>query len=387
MVRLEKLTKVFETDEGTFSAVNGLDLHIERGEFIVLIGPSGCGKTTTLKMINRLVEPTSGQIYVNGQPIDEMNPVELRRNIGYVIQNIGLFPHMTIAQNVCIVPHLKKWSTEKKQARVNELLEMVGLDPAIYCDRYPDELSGGQQQRIGVLRALASEPDIILMDEPFGALDPITRDQLQDELKHLQGKVKKTIVFVTHDMDEALKMADRIVLMQAGKAVQIATPEGIISHPANQFVREFIGEDRLLPHPETTAVSNIMLPNPLTVEKEATPREAMQHMRKARVGLAIVIGDSQRLAGIVTADMAQEHVRRRDVKISDILSADIQTVTPEISVRDAAEILANGDQKILPIVDHKRRPLGLVTRSSLIKGIVDVFWNNNGQDQSKAVNG
>ena len=376
MIRLEQLTKTYETEDGHFTAVDGLDLHIQRGEFVVLIGPSGCGKTTTLKMINRLIEPTSGCIYINGHPADQMNPVMLRRNIGYVIQNIGLFPHMTIAQNVGIVPHLKQWPREKKHEKVTELLAMVGLDPDVYYDRYPGELSGGQQQRIGVLRALASEPDIILMDEPFGALDPITREQLQDELKQLQEKVKKTIVFVTHDMDEALKIADRIVLMREGKPVQVATPGEMIAHPANQFVREFIGEERLTPQPENTAVSIIMTPKPLTVDQRVTPREAMQRMRKAGVGLAVVTDTSQRLLGIVTADAAQEHLHDTGLSVEKILNDDLQAVNPEVSVQEAAEILANGEQKILPIIDHQRRPLGLVTRSSLIRGVVDVFWNN-----------
>ena len=377
MIWLEQLTKIYETEDGSFTAVDGLDLHIQRGEFVVLIGPSGCGKTTTLKMVNRLIEPTSGRIYINGHPADQMNPVILRRNIGYVIQNIGLFPHMTIAQNVGIVPHLKQWPREKKHEKVTELLAMVGLDPDVYYDRYPGELSGGQQQRIGVLRALASEPDIILMDEPFGALDPITREQLQDELKQLQEKLKKTIVFVTHDMDEALKIADRIVLMREGKPVQVATPSEMIAHPANQFVREFIGEEHLAPQPENTAVSSIMIPEPLTVDQTVTPREAMQRMRKAGVGLAVVTDTSHQLLGIVTADAVQEHLHDTELSVGKILDDNLQAVNPKVSVQEAAEILANGEQKILPIIDHRRRPLGLVTRSSLIKGVVNVFWNNH----------
>ena len=377
MIWLEQLTKIYETEDGSFTAVDGLDLHIQRGEFVVLIGPSGCGKTTTLKMVNRLIEPTSGRIYINGHPADQMNPVMLRRNIGYVIQIIGLFPHMTIAQNVGIVPHLKQWPREKKHEKVTELLAMVGLDPDVYYDRYPGELSGGQQQRIGVLRALASEPDIILMDEPFGALDPITREQLQDELKQLQEKLKKTIVFVTHDMDEALKIADRIVLMREGKPVQVATPSEMIAHPANQFVREFIGEEHLAPQPENTAVSSIMIPEPLTVDQTVTPREAMQRMRKAGVGLAVVTDTSHQLLGIVTADAVQEHLHDTELSVGKILDDNLQAVNPKVSVQEAAEILANGEQKILPIIDHRRRPLGLVTRSSLIKGVVNVFWNNH----------
>ena len=375
MVRLEHLTKTFGTGNSAFKAVDDLHLHIQRGEFAVLIGPSGCGKTTTLKMINHIIEPTSGQIYIDGQLTSEMNKVQLRRNIGYVIQSIGLFPHMTIAQNVGIVPRLRKWTLKQRLDRVDELLEMVGLDPSVYRDRYPSELSGGQQQRIGVLRALAGEPEIILMDEPFGALDPISRDQLQDELKELQQELKKTVVFVTHDMDEALRMADQIVLMQAGKPVQIASPRDMLSQPANQFVREFIGEERLSPQPETTAVSEIMIPNPLTVSVSTRLNEAMRRMRKARVGLAVVTKEDQRIVGIITDDIAQAHLRRRDMGVGDVLDEDILTVRPGVSVQAAASMLAGNRQNILLVVDRQQRCVGLLTRSALIEGIVDVFWN------------
>jgi osmoprotectant transport system ATP-binding protein len=223
MLEIRNLTKMYGEGEEAHLAVDNVNLKVKQGEFVVLIGPSGCGKTTTLKMINRLVDPTSGEILINGTPTSRLNVVELRRNIGYVIQNIGLFPHMTIAANVEIVPKLRKLDKAKRRTRTHELLDMVGLDPDIYASRYPAELSGGQQQRIGVLRALAAEPDLILMDEPFGALDPITRDQLQDEMKDLQQRLNKTIVFVTHDIDEALKLADTIVLMKDGKIVQAAS--------------------------------------------------------------------------------------------------------------------------------------------------------------------
>ena len=242
MLQLKNLTKTFGEGEDSHLAVNNVNLDVQQGEFVVLIGPSGCGKTTTLKMINGLEVPTSGDILIHGVSTKDMNVVELRRNIGYVIQNVGLFPHMTIAENVGIVPKLKKMDKPTRQRRTTELLKMVNLDPEVYADRYPGELSGGQQQRIGVLRALAAEPDLILMDEPFGALDPITRDQLQEEMKNLQQRLKKTIVFVTHDMNEALKLADKIVLMRNGKIVQAASPKEMLTNPANDYVREFIGE-------------------------------------------------------------------------------------------------------------------------------------------------
>lgn len=220
MLKLEQVSKVYK---GGKKAVNSIDLDIAKGEFICFIGPSGCGKTTTMKMINRLIEPSSGRIFIDGENIMEQDPVELRRKIGYVIQQIGLFPHMTIQQNISLVPKLLKWPEEKRKERARELLKLVDMGPE-YLDRYPHELSGGQQQRIGVLRALAAEPPLILMDEPFGALDPITRDSLQEEFKKLQRTLNKTIVFVTHDMDEAIKLADRIVILKAGEIVQVGTP-------------------------------------------------------------------------------------------------------------------------------------------------------------------
>ncbi len=230
---------------GDVSIIKGMDLQIEAGELFVLIGPSGCGKTTTMKMINRLIEPSAGRIDINGADISKADPVELRRNIGYVIQQIGLFPHMTIGQNVALVPKLKKMEKAQYEKNVDELLDMVGLDPKVFKDRYPAELSGGQQQRVGVIRAMAADPPIILMDEPFSALDPISREQLQDELVRLQRTIKKTIVFVTHDMDEAIKIADRICIMNNGSVVQLDTPNRLLQRPANEFVADFIGVKRL----------------------------------------------------------------------------------------------------------------------------------------------
>jgi len=230
---------------GDVEIIKGLDLHIREGELFVLIGPSGCGKTTTLKMINRLIEPDSGKIEINGEDISRINPVELRRNIGYVIQQIALFPHMTVGQNVALVPRLKKMDAARCEKRVDELLDMVGLDPRVYKNRYPAELSGGQQQRVGVIRAMAADPPIILMDEPFSALDPISREQLQDDFLHLQKHIRKTIVFVTHDMDEAIKLADRICILKDGEIVQLDTPERLLQCPVDEFVANFIGAKRL----------------------------------------------------------------------------------------------------------------------------------------------
>ncbi|TFE03371.1 ABC transporter ATP-binding protein [Jeotgalibacillus sp. R-1-5s-1] len=245
MIVFKNVSKTFE--DGT-EAIKNMNLHIREGKLVALIGPSGCGKTTTMKMINRLISITSGTIEIDGKDTNQVSEVELRRNIGYVIQRIGLFPHMTIEENVGLIPKLKGKKKNEYIERVDELLKLVGLEPDIYKKRYPLELSGGQQQRVGVVRALAGEPPIILMDEPFSALDPISREQLQDELKLLQSSIKKTIVFVTHDMDEALKIADEIVVMKDGVIEQIATPQELVEHPANDFVRSFIGEERIQTH-------------------------------------------------------------------------------------------------------------------------------------------
>ncbi|WP_163653196.1 ABC transporter ATP-binding protein [Listeria sp. PSOL-1] len=237
MIRFENVTKEYIEDK---IAVDHINLDIKDGEFFVFIGPSGCGKTTTLKMINRLISLTDGTIYIKERPISDYDIHELRYNIGYVLQQIALFPHMTIEENIAIVPEMKKWSKEEIYNRTTELLEMVGLDPASYRTRKPEELSGGEQQRVGVVRALAANPSIILMDEPFSALDPLSRQKLQQDISNLQKKIKKTIVFVTHDMQEAIALGDRICLMQDGEIVQCDTPENILKNPETDFVRDFL---------------------------------------------------------------------------------------------------------------------------------------------------
>ncbi|RSL33299.1 ABC transporter ATP-binding protein [Salibacterium salarium] len=238
MIRFESISKAFS--DGT-QAVQQFTTTIEKGEMFVLIGPSGCGKTTTLKMINRLIEPTNGTIYIDDKNIEEWDTQVLRWNIGYVLQQIALFPTMTIAENVAVVPEMRKWSKHKTSERVDELLRMVDLDPSVYKTRKPAELSGGQQQRVGVVRALAADPDILIMDEPFSALDPLTKEQLQRDIKELQARIQKTIVFVTHDMKEALALGDRICMMNEGKIVQVGTPSELARNPVNDFVQSFVG--------------------------------------------------------------------------------------------------------------------------------------------------
>jgi osmoprotectant transport system ATP-binding protein len=242
MIRLEGVTKRY----GETLAVDGLSFEVPDGEVCVLIGPSGCGKTTTLRMINRLIEPTSGRILVGGRDVMSVSPEELRRGLGYVIQSVGLFPHLTVADNILVVPGLLKWDRARMRARAVELLSLVGLDPAEYAHKYPRQLSGGEAQRVGVARALAADPPVLLMDEPFGAVDPLTRERLQQEFARIQRELRKTVIFVTHDVDEAIRLADRIALMRDGKLQQYATPEDLLDHPANRFVHDFMGADRAL---------------------------------------------------------------------------------------------------------------------------------------------
>ncbi|MBV7486554.1 ABC transporter ATP-binding protein [Bordetella sp. BOR01] len=246
MIKIENLVKRYTQDNTDFLAVDNVSMEVARGEICVLLGPSGCGKTTTLKIINRLIGPTSGKIHIDGRDTDALDVVELRRNIGYVIQQIGLFPNMTIEENIGVVPRLLGWDANRIRRRAAELLDIVALDPSVYLSRYPKQLSGGQQQRVGVARALAADPPVMLMDEPFGAIDPINRETIQDEFLRIQREVRKTIMFVSHDIDEAVKMADKIAVFRAGKLEQFDTPDRLLAEPANDFVAGFVGKDRTL---------------------------------------------------------------------------------------------------------------------------------------------
>ncbi len=258
MITLERVTKTF----GTFTAVNAVSMEVAAGAVCVLLGPSGCGKTTTMKMINRLVPLTSGRILVDGRDTAGIDEVTLRRSIGYVIQQIGLFPNKTVEDNICVVPDLLGWDRKKARRRAAELLEMVNLDPAIYLRRFPKELSGGQQQRVGVVRALAADPPVLLMDEPFGAIDPINREVIQDEFMKLQAELKKTVVFVSHDIDEAVKMASHIAIFRDGELIQYDRPDRVLSHPADAFVEGFVGSDRTLKRLRLLRVAEVMTANP-----------------------------------------------------------------------------------------------------------------------------
>lgn len=346
------------------NVIENINLEINKGELVVLIGPSGCGKTTILKMINRLIEPSDGQIKINGTDIEAQDPIELRRNIGYVIQQTGLFIHMTVRENIEIIPRLAKMPVSEIVDRTVKLMETVGL-PEEFLDRYPNHLSGGQQQRVGVARAFAMNPDIILMDEPFSALDPLTRSQLQDELVSLQSKLHKTIVFVTHDMDEAVKIADRICILQGGRILQYDTPENILKNPAHGFVSEFVGSKRIWSSPQLIRAKDIMITSPKTTYPYVPMFKGLEKMRIDKVDSLIVIDEDNHLLGIV---------RARSILNSDDKSLPVETVmTPARVTADTEENIVSLLEKInglnisnIPVTDRDNRLAGLITNSSLV---------------------
>ncbi|MGM9928032.1 MAG: ABC transporter ATP-binding protein [Bacillus sp. (in: firmicutes)] len=375
MLKFENVSKIYS---GGKKAVNHLNFEIKKGEFVCMIGPSGCGKTTTMKMINRLIRPSEGKIYINGKDIMKDDVVELRRSIGYVIQQIGLFPHMTIQENIELVPRLLKWPVSKREARAEELLELVDM-PAEFLDRYPFELSGGQQQRIGVLRALAAEPPLILMDEPFGALDPITREVLQAELKNLQKSLGKTIIFVTHDIDEALKLADTIFLMRDGEIVQKGSPADILLHPANEFVEDFIGKERLLQAKQNIqTVGQIMLNDPVTIKTNGLLSEAIILMRKRRVDSLLVVDENNIFKGLLNVEII-ERERNLNRPVSELMSKEIKFVHEDTLLREATRQISIQGLRYLPVVNDKKELIGILTRTNLVDAIYESIW---GSDES-----
>lgn len=378
MLSIKNLSKVYA---GGKKAVDNMTIDIESGDFIAFIGTSGSGKTTALRMINRMIESTEGEITIDGKNIKELNPVELRRSIGYVIQQIGLMPHMTVKENIVLVPKLLKWSQEKKDEKAKELIRLVDL-PEEYLDRYPSELSGGQQQRIGVVRTLAAEQDIILMDEPFGALDPITRDTLQDLVKKLQQQLGKTFIFVTHDMDEAIKLADKICIMTNGQVVQYDTPDNILRSPANDFVRDFIGQNRLIQdRPNIRTVKDAMI-KPVTVHVDRSLNDAVNIMREKRVDTIFVVGNDEHLLGYLDIEDINEGLRHHK-ELIDTMQRDIYRVRIDSKLQDSVRTILKRNVRNVPVVDSDNKTLlGLVTRANLVDIVYDSIWGELESDNN-----
>ncbi len=356
-IRLENLSKQFPGQPEP--AVSDLSMEIPAGEIVIFVGPSGCGKTTTMKMINRIIEPTGGRIFLDGEDVTKVDPDHLRRRIGYVIQQIGLFPHMTIADNIAIVPRLLGWDKKRINGRVDELLETVGMDPGSYRNRYPKELSGGQRQRVGVARAMSADPDVMLMDEPFGAIDPITRERLQNEFLRLQEQIKKTIVFVTHDIDEAIKMGDRIaILRDQSRIAQFDTPERILVNPADDYVANFIGRGASLKRLSLSRVRDIELQVWPTAPEDAS-REEVQRALAASDKTAVLILDR---AGRPVQWVNAEHLRRAaaDRPLREIgLPADA-VVQPHATLSDTLNELLTARYSCAIVVDAHRAYKGIV---------------------------
>lgn len=369
MIEIRNVTKKI----GNNVILDDISLVVETGTLVVLIGSSGCGKTTTLKLINKLIKPTSGEIYINGKPISQENEIELRRKIGYVIQNTGLFPHLTIKENIELIPRLKKEkSVEEIEKRTLQLLEMVGLDSDEFLNKYPSELSGGQQQRIGVARAIATDAEIILMDEPFSALDPITRTSLQEQLFSLQDELKKTIIFVTHDMDEALKIADKICIMKDGRIAQYDTPENILRKPANDFVKDFIGEDRAWDNPEYIKARDIMIKNPIAVNSTRTVTQGIEIMRTSKVDSLLIIDRAKTLKGIVTVKDMKD-IDDKSILLADIMSSEPLHVNEGDNLVEILNVMNRNSVGYIPVISDENKLVGLITRSSLLSVLSEQF--------------
>ena len=367
MIRFDHVSKQY----GDNVILHDLSFEIEDGQFVVLIGPSGCGKTTTLKMINRLIEPNSGTITIDGKDINSIDKPALRRSIGYVIQQIGLFPNMTVAQNISVVPRLLKYPKQKCDEIVHELLEMVGMPYEQYASKYPSEMSGGQQQRIGVLRALAASPPIVLMDEAFGALDPMTRSVLQDEVKKLQRKLGKTIIFVTHDMEEAISLADTIIFMEAGRIVQMASPEEMLRNPANDLIRSFMGKH--IDAKEEVTLHNFLRKNVYTVSSDRGVLECAELMALHNVDTLVVTDKDEHYLGTV----AIEDLGGAE-KLPDISSL-VKKVMPEALITDSAQScfdkLAKGGMYLV-VLNTDGTLAGIVTRSSMARALAAAVWGD-----------
>ena len=367
MIEFRKVSKAYKNN----MILKDISFNIEKGKFTVLIGESGCGKTTLLKMINKLIVPTKGDIFIDGNDIKEIDDIKLRRSMGYVIQQTGLFPHMTVRENITIIPKILKVDENKINKDSLEMMNMIGLDESL-LDRYPSELSGGQQQRIGIARAFITNPNIILMDEPFSALDPMSRVALQDELLKLQEKLHKTIVFVTHDMDEAIKLADKIAIFDNGELVQYDVPENILKHPANDFVKNFVGKKRIWTSPKYIKVEDIMIDKPVTCFPNYTVFYCLNKMKMMKVDSLMVIDDKKNFLGVLYAESVTDK-EAMNKEASEYMLKDIPIVKKGDSISTLAKLVTESRLSNIPVLDEENHLCGLITRSSLIMALSQQF--------------
>ena len=368
MIEFRGINKIYKNN----IVLHDVNLKIENGTITVFVGPSGCGKTTTVKMINRLIKPTSGKILIDGEDISNKNVIDLRRNIGFVIQNTGLFPHMTIKENIEIVAKMHKMKLNEMEEKARELMDTVGLDYEKFADRYPAQLSGGQQQRVGIARALIINPDIIIMDEPFSALDPVTRSQLQEELINIQTQFKKIIIFVTHDMDEAIKIADKICIMGGGKVIQYDNPENILKNPVNDFVSEFVGKNRIWSSPEYIKAKDIMIENPITCSENISIFKCLKKMRDERVDMLLVVERNEKLKGIITGKMVQKEENHQKL-VKEIMKNPKMTVSPDNSILEVLKYVKDNNLAKVPVIDEEGKLKGIITRTSLVTTLSEQF--------------
>ncbi|HWL96483.1 MAG TPA: betaine/proline/choline family ABC transporter ATP-binding protein [Nocardioidaceae bacterium] len=351
------------------AAVDNVSMRIPAGEIVVLVGPSGCGKTTTMKMINRLIEPTSGQILLDGDNVIERDADDLRRHIGYVIQAGGLFPHMTVAANVGLVPGLLKWDKKRTTERVDELLDLVGLDPADFRNRYPREVSGGQQQRVGVARALAADPPVLLMDEPFGAVDPITRSRLQDELIRLQDELGKTIVFVTHDFDEAVKLGDRIAVLATGsRIVQYDTPAEILTNPADQYVADFVGAGAALKQLTLTRVRDVELDEAVTVSLGGDAADAARRAQQAGRQHVILLDQRSRPLRWLSLRDLQQSASTSNAQRDE----DLEAVSTASTLNDALDTMLTSSHGVVLVRGRDNAYVGAIRLDTIMAAMQDM---------------
>lgn len=348
--------------------LRNINMVFESGQFIAIIGSSGCGKTTLLKMINKLLPMNQGDILIDGKSVRDKPNMKLRQEIGYVVQEGGLFPHLTVRENLEIVPQLEKMEPDKRQERIFELLDMVNLEPKLYSNSYPCQLSGGQRQRVGVARAFATDSDLILMDEPFSALDPLTREELQDEIVKLQKEYNKTIVFVTHDMDEAIKCADKICFIQNGNVIQFDRTEEILKHPSNDYVEKFVGKNRIWGNPRYIHASDIMCKEPYILSKDRTVLQALQTMRQNAINSIIVVSGKNRcFEGMVwledLRDLGGQEMSRN---LGEVLSSDYVTVCEDTSLQDIIDEIDYKKSGIIPVLNERRELRGSLSKSILL---------------------